>query len=313
MELVRDSVVDALAGIETFRVEGPGGKSVRAAFVPAVKKRGRPVRGTVVISPGRTEYIEKHAETARDLVARGFSVLVIDQRGQGWSDRLTANPMAGHLDSYEAAALHLGAVITAAADRIEERRLLLCHSMGGAIGLEGLILGVLPGISAAAFSAPMWGLMLPPWGPLAIRAAEAMGQSEAIAPTVPKLWAPEPFEGNAVTHDPARFARNNALFQMEPHLQIGGATNGWLARSLELFGSFTPERLRSVSVPCLVVSGEAESVVDNRSHVRISGQLPNATYRTVPGAKHELLNERDDLRSQFWAHLDAWLEETAGF
>jgi lysophospholipase len=310
MDLVRDSLVDALAGIETFRVEGPGGKSVRAGFIPAAKAPGGTVRGSVVISPGRTEFIEKHAETARDLVARGFSVLVIDQRGQGWSDRLTANPMAGHLDSYDHAVAALAAVITAAADRLDERRILLCHSMGGAIGLEGLIQGALPGIVAAAFSAPMWGLILPPWGPAAIKATDRLGRGEEIAPTVPKVWAPEPFEGNAVTHDPVRHARTNALFLMEPRLQIGGATNGWLARSLELFDNFTAERLRSVQVPCLVVSGEAESVVDNRQHVRVTGLLPHATYRTVPGAKHELLAERDDLRNRFWAHFDAWLDET---
>lgn len=312
MELVRDPLVESLAGIETFRVAGPGDRSIRAAFVPAVKTRGRKARGTVVVSPGRTEYIEKHAETARDLVARGFSVLLVDQRGQGLSDRLTGNPMAGHLDSYRLAAEHLAAAIAAAGDRIAPRRILLGHSMGGAIGLEGLITGTLTGFAGAAFSAPMWGLLLPPWGPLAIRGLDRAGRGEDIAATVPKVWAPEPFDGNALTHDPARFARNNALFQIEPRLQIAGATNGWLARALELFDSFTPGRLSAVTLPVLVVSGEAEQVVDNRAHVRIAGQLPQATYRTIPGAKHELLHERDDLRDAFWAHFDSWLETLPG-
>jgi lysophospholipase len=52
-------------------------------------------------------------------------------------------------------------------------------------------------------------------------------------------------------------------------------------------------------------------VVDNNAHVRIAGQLSKAILRTIPGAKHELLHELPELRAQFWAHFDAWLETLA--
>ena len=309
MDLVRDALVDALKGIEVLRVDGPGGRQVRAAFVPAQTGRGKKIRGSVILAPGRTEFIEKYADVAAAFVQRGFAVAIIDQRGQGLSDRLAPDPMAGHLDSYADAAVHLGQVIEALDARLPGPRVLVGHSMGGAIGLEGLLNGVLPGITAAAFSAPMWGLVVPPWARLSVRVMMAAGQGETFAPTVPRVWSPDPFDGNAVTHDPAAFARNNALFQMEPRLQIGGVTNGWLEGAFTLFDSFTPERLARLALPVLVLSAEAETVVDNTSHARIAGQLPNAKWRTVPGAKHELLHERPDLRAQTFAHLDAWLDE----
>jgi lysophospholipase len=308
MQLVSDPIVDSLKGLETFRVVGPGDKSIRVAFAPY---KGKKLAGSVIISPGRTEYIEKHASTAVDLVARGFNVLIVDQRGQGWSDRLAPDPMAGHMDSFDDAATHLALAIEAAGPRLKGPHFLLCHSMGGCIGLQGLLTGKLPTIVAAAFSAPMWGLVVPPYARVMTKLMVALGQSETIAPTTPKVWKPDAFEGNAITHDPQHFARNNALFLAEPALQIGGPTNGWIAGAFTTMASFTPDRLGQLKLPILVVSGEAESVVDNNAHVRIAGQLPNAILRTIPGAKHELLHELPELRAQFWGHFDAWLETLA--
>jgi lysophospholipase len=310
MQLVSDPYVDSLKGLEVFRVTGAGDKTIRVAFAPAEPKGGKPknVRGSVIISPGRTEYIEKHATTAIDLVARGFNVLIIDQRGQGWSDRLTANYMAGHLDNYHDAGVHIALAIEAAGTRLSGPHILLCHSMGGCIGLEALLNGNLPTITAAAFSAPMWDINVPFYARTMTKLMMAMGQSEAIAPTTPQDWKPEVFEGNAVTHDAQHFARNNALFLAEPNLQIGGTTNGWLAGAFATMDSFIPERLAKLKLPILVVSAEAETVISNDAHVRVVGQLPNAILRTIPGAKHEMLHERPDLRDQFWSHFDTWLD-----
>lgn len=304
MQLVHDPIVDALLGLETFRVVGPDDKSIRVAFAP---HQGKKLRGSVIISPGRTEYIEKHATTAVDLVARGFNVLIVDQRGQGWSDRLIANPMAGHMDDFHKAAIHLGLAIDASRDKLTGPHILLCHSMGGCIGLEAILTGKVPSIMGAAFSAPMWGLNVPAYAKPMTKVTNALGLAEKIAPTTPQTWKPEPFEGNAITHDPAQFARNNALFLAEPALQIGGPTNGWIAGAFATMEAFTPDRLKSATLPILVVSGEADAVVDNSSHVRVAGQLPNAALRTIIGAKHELLHERKDLRDQFWNYFDAWV------
>jgi lysophospholipase len=307
MQLVSDPVVDGIQGLETFRVTGPGDKSIRVAFAPF---KGKKLRGSVIISPGRTEYIEKHATTAVDLIARGFNVLIVDQRGQGWSDRLTPDHMAGHMDSFQDAATHLSLAIEAAGARLKGPHVLLCHSMGGCIGLEAALMEKLPSVVAAAFSAPMWGLVVPAYARLMAKSMTAMGQGGAIAPTTSKVWKPDAFEGNAVTHDAQHFARNNALFLAELELQIGGPTNGWLAGAFATMDSFTSDRLAALKLPILVVSGEAESVVDNSAHVRIAGQLPHAVLRTIPGAKHEMLHELPHLRAQFWTHFDTWLATT---
>ncbi|NJR20588.1 MAG: alpha/beta hydrolase [Hyphomonadaceae bacterium] len=306
-KIVRDPVVDSIVGLETFRVIGPDEKSVRVAFAP---HQGANPRGSVIISPGRTEYIEKHATTALELIARGFNVAIIDQRGQGWSDRLTAIPMAGHMDSFQKAAQHLGIAIEAIGARLTGPHLLLCHSMGGCIGLEGLLRGDLPTIQAAAFSAPMWGLNVPFYArPMSSLLSSIQQKCKPLPPTTPITWKPDAFEGNAVTHDPLAFARNNALFLAEPALQYGGPTNGWLREAFTTMQNFTPERLANLALHVLIVSGEADTVVDNAAHVRIAGQLPYAVLRTIAGAKHEILHEIEPYRSQFWNHFDHWSQQ----
>ena len=62
---------------------------------------GRPLKGTVIMLPGRNECIEKYFETIGDLAARGFGVAMFDWRGQGGSDRLIRNPQRGYVDSFD--------------------------------------------------------------------------------------------------------------------------------------------------------------------------------------------------------------------
>jgi lysophospholipase len=95
----------------------------------------------------------------------------------------------------------------------------------------------------------------------------------------------------------------------EPALQIGGPTSGWLVEAFKTMSSFTSSRLQELTIPVLVVSAEAETIVDNASHIRICGQLPNAQLRVVAGAKHELLHETDAIRAAFWGHFDAWADQ----
>lgn len=115
--------------------------------------------GTVLLFPGRTEYIEKYGRAARDLAACGYATLVVDWRGQGLSDRITGDPMSGHVlhfSDYQ----HDVTAMTDAARRLDLPRPwhLLAHSMGGAIGLRAVMQGL--EVKACAFSSPMWGIRM---------------------------------------------------------------------------------------------------------------------------------------------------------
>ena len=57
-------------------------------------------KGTVIILPGRTEYIEKYNTVIQEFLDRNFSVLCIDWRGQGLSQRPHGRTDIGHVKDF---------------------------------------------------------------------------------------------------------------------------------------------------------------------------------------------------------------------
>src|ERR1700681_349677 len=83
-------------GAVTGMLKTPDGVSIRFARWPPPPGR----KGTVCIFQGRTEFIEKYFEVARELYARGFAVASLDWRGQGRSERALADSRKGHVTGF---------------------------------------------------------------------------------------------------------------------------------------------------------------------------------------------------------------------
>lgn len=288
--------------------EGKGGARIRAAISPAA---GAP-RGSVILLPGRTEFIEKYFEVMRALNTRGFNVFCIDWRGQGLSAREAKNPEAGHYKSIDDLVDDLEAGLRQYTDRLPEPRIVLAHSMGGAIALRALQTGKVKA-AAAAFSAPMWGIAAFTGAAKNFaRAMVAVGAGQSFAPGTARKWAVEPFDGNPVTHDEARHTRCQRLIEKEPRLALAGPTLAWVVASAAAMDGFAkPGALANVRIPVLVATASEEALVDNRAHDRIAAALPDATHITIAGAKHEILMERDELQRPFWEAFDALADRVA--
>ena len=115
--------------------------------------------GTVLMLPGRTEHAEKYGTTAERLAAAGYASAALDWRGQGLADRLLPDRRKGHVGQFADYQRDLDAFAAAVRETLPGPFYLLAHSMGGCIGLRGLMRGL--DVAAAAFSAPMWGLDMP--------------------------------------------------------------------------------------------------------------------------------------------------------
>ena len=50
-----------------------------------------------------------------------------------------------------------------------------------------------------------------------------------------------------------------------------------------------------------------EMIVSNAAIERFAQNLDSGVLAMVPGAKHELMMERDEFRSQFWRGFDAFI------
>lgn len=309
MAFVRVPGNEVPEGAEEHWLEGRGGIRVRVMTAPATRS---PARGSVIVAPGRTEFIEKYFEVVRELQGRGFAVFCIDWRGQGLSGREVDNPQKGHFQNFDDPVNDLSTALKLLAEKLPRPHIGLAHSMGGAILLRALQTRRVE-LDAAAFSAPMWGIAnLGDLGKSYSRFMTSVGAGGQFAPGVDKKWKRENFRRNPVTSDKERHARCQGLISEEPRLALAGPTLGWVsAASDAVEGFLQPGALAHIRIPVLVATAGGELLVDNKSHDAVAALLPNATHITVDGAKHEILMERDEFRTQFWSAFDQLADSVA--
>lgn len=278
-------------------------------------------RGTVVLMNGRSEFLEKYAETAADLVERGFDVVSWDWRGQGLSDgRASSNSIIGHIDDFDGYLKDAKAVLgTVDPTTI---RILLGHSMGGHLALRAVAAGLVAP-PAIVLSAPMIGLRpaagLPPTVIAAIAwLMSAIGRGETFPPgqhdgeQAGGEQGRQSFDGNTLTSDPDRFAVQAAWTGRTPALDVGGPSWAWFLAAYRSCRVLAQRRtLDSITMPVTIVQAGLEALVDNAAQDKAARRLPNARLVRIDGARHELLMERDDLRDRFWSAFDAAFANTA--
>ncbi|HEX7886895.1 MAG TPA: alpha/beta hydrolase, partial [Phenylobacterium sp.] len=298
-------------GAEPDWYVGAGGLKLRAAlFTPP----GR-VRGSVVLSGGRTEPIEKYFETIRDFMERGFVVLSHDWRGQGLSARELPDRLKGHAKGYKAFLEDYRWLLNAYEDRLPKPWIAVGHSMGGCLTLLAMANGERR-FAGACLSAPMLGLQFGKVSPIAAGAMAWLNLTlgRAAAYTLGQAGKPfdDTFDGNVLTHDPRRFARHRAQVRANHDLALGGPTYGWLDFALKATAFLShPERLRGVTVPVEIVSAGDDRLVDNSAQAAAARNLPQGRLITVPGAYHEILMETDDMRNIFLRVFDTLTGKTA--
>ncbi len=302
--LVSIAEAPAPPGGEAEWFQGAGGVRLRAALWPATAA----VRGSVVLSPGRTEPIEKYFEVVTELRARGFCVIAHDWRGQGLSQRLLPDRLKGHADSPADFAADHRALLDAFADRLPQPWIALAHSMGGALVMLALAEGE-GRLAAALLTAPMLGVATgaaPGWAASGIaRLMRLTGRAAAYA-----LPASDPLsgwtEGNPLTHDRARYERYKAQLRACPELGLGSPTWGWLLMGLQLGSRLAaPGALEAITLPVSLVTAGEERLVLNAAARAAARRLPDGRCLEIPGARHELFMETDPIRAKVWQAFDA--------
>lgn len=287
------------------------GATLRAAWWPA---KARTPKGTVCILQGRAEFIEKYAETVADLLARGFAVVAFDWRGQGFSERDVDNARKGHVSDFALFAHDLEAIREQVLRHLPEPHFALGHSMGGAIALLHAKEERLPFARLVAV-APMVALCMVRRPRAAMRLAyvlNGLGFGRAFVPGGGETSiATKPFPGNRLTADPARYARNATAASAVGSAAVGDPTVGWLAAAFRLMSLFEdPAFPLSIRLPTLIVAAGSDPVCATPAIERFASRLKAGHAVVIPGARHEILMERDRVREQFWAAFDAFVPGT---
>ena len=271
-------------------------------------------RAQCVMVGGFGEFIEKQFETVRDLAARGIAVWCLDWRGQGGSIRPRRLPTRPRARKFERDAEDLAAF---AAEKLRGNlpRLLVAHSMGGAIAL--ICLRRHPQLfKAAILSSPMVGLRTgrvpPTLFRLITRPARAAGLGFCFIPGARK-WRSDPLpspERSRATSDAERCRLRHAWFSADPGLRLDQATYGWVDSALGLVARISkPEFLSGIRTPILMGRAGREVVVSPMAQRRAARLLPDCTLVELPESKHDPFLERDTIRDYWLACLDRFIAE----
>lgn len=301
-----DDIAEGPEGGAAWWVHSADGTRLRLGAWPA---QGGGDRGTVLLFPGRTEYIEKYGRVAADLTGEGYGLVALDWRGQGLADRPQHRRDMGHVVSFDEYRQDVSAFRAAiAALELPGPFYLIAHSMGGAIGLRALHDG-LP-VRAAVFSAPMWGIQMTPFmkslASVALGLAGPLGLGDRFAPTTGP-WEAMEFDDNPLTTNRDQFDYMSAQLDRHPELALGGPSVLWVKAALQetqaLMAMPAPE------VPALTVMGSREGIVEPPAIETRMADWPGGTLRVVEGGLHELLMESPPRRAEalaaILAHLDA--------
>ena len=280
------------------------GRRLRVArFTP----RGA-VRGSVVLSTGRTEVIEKYGEVVAALLSRGFAVVTHDWAGQGLSGRFLVDSFRGDVDGgFSAFLSDFSDIVSTYAVELPRPWIAVAHSMGGA--LTALALTELDaGFDGAVLCAPMMEFStgwIPIW---ATRRMVAAAMRLGIGKQLPRDQVNPvavPFEENVLTHDRAGYERACALYRAHPELRIGEPTWRWLKFGLDLRDELEkPGRAERIRCPVTIVAAGADLVVHNAPIQRFARRIPRGLYVEIPGAFHEILMEIDAYRDRFFEEFD---------
>lgn len=300
-------VADGPENGQAWWVEASDGVRIRVGAWPVAN-----AKGTVLLLPGRTEYVEKYGRAARDLAARGYTTMCVDWRGQGLADRLVDDAMAGHVLHFTDYQIDFAAM-TDAAEQLGMPRpwYMLAHSMGGCIGLRALFDGT--PVEAAVFSGPMWGIQMAnalrpvawslSWG------SRHVGMDHIYAPGTASgsYVLTEPFETNRLTSDQNMYQYMIDQLNSYPELGLGGPSLRWLHEALRETRDLS--RMSSPDIPCLTIMGSDEDIVDPARVYARMANWPKGRLEIIAGARHEVLMESVAMRSRIFDMVCAFFDD----
>ncbi len=278
---------------------------------------------TIVIVPGRCESYLKYQELAFNLYCQGYSIFIIDHRGQGLSGRMLQNPHKGYVTKFQDYVDDLQYFIdNIVTPQSLEKPYLLAHSMGGTIATR-YMQDYPNAIKAAVISSPMLGFYsaLLPSSLAKMLVAIKLKFNNIISKTPwyffgQKNYAPKGFTENKLTHSRERYHAFVNLYNMNKTIQLGGVTTHWLAQSIkaqkELFAKMT-----QLKTPILLLQAGGDTIVCQHAQDDFCQQLhtlqpqscPNGLPIRIDNAFHELFFETNELRNKAITQSLAWFKQ----
>jgi len=243
---------------------------------------------------------------------------MIDWRGQGHSSRRLRDPRKGYVRDFSDYEVDVETFVQQVVlPDCPPPFFALAHSMGGAVMLRISHAGK-RWFDRIVLSAPMIDLPGHTTGlpaRLLLRTLRLAGQGGRYVPGgSDALTGSDSFVNNPFTSDPVRFARNAAILEEDPTLGIGSPTVAWADTAFRaMIGFRASDYPLQIRQPILMLAASNDTIVSTAAIEEFAYHLRAGSHLVIAGAKHEILQEQDRYRAQFWAAFDAFVPGTPLF
>lgn len=240
-------------------------------------------RGALLLVHGIGEHSGRYVHVGEFLASAGIDVVAYDNRGFGQSGGRRA-----HIDDFQT-------FLDDIEDHLAQRRqlgvpvILMGHSLGGLMATTYLV-SDRPQPDLAVLSSPALAAEVPRWQRIA---APILGR------VVPSLF----IKGTQMNGLLSRDEEVERAYHEDP-LVILGATAG-LGKAIFETMEETSSRIERIRVPTYVLHGENDELVPQAASLPLR-DLPNVTYRSWPGLRHECMNEPE--RFEVLGEIRDWLD-----
>ena len=265
-------------------------------------------KASIVISSGRTEAAIKYKELIYDLNQNGYSVYIMDHRGQGFSDReYTQDTQLGYISDFNHYIEDLKTFVELHVKIDKPRELfLLAHSMGGAIA-SLYIEKYVNDFDAIAMTSPMHSvnMITPLLNPLICKVFEhenmekiryVFGQSSYDK-------SDKSFKKNILTHSEIRYERMINAYEKYPKAKLGGVSPQWVKEAC-IYSKQSIDNAKRIKKDILLLSAEEDKIVDISAQKEFCENVgSNCTFIPIKESYHEILIEKDSIREESLGYI----------
>lgn len=260
--------------------------------------------GTIVISHGFTENLEKYNEMIYYFVNMGYSVYAMEHRGHSRSGRLGIDEYQVHVEKFDYYVSDLKKFLdkVVVPEASKDNLYLFAHSMGGGVGVQFLEQHT-GYFDAAILNAPMLEVnsgTIPSW----LAKALSIGASYTKYATQYVLGQ-GPYDENAKVDLSASSSFNRCEYIWgsrinNKELRMGGASYNWASECYKATFKITlPCQAKKVKIPVLLFQAGNDAYVKAGGQNKFAKYAKDCTIVRFDNAKHEIFLETDDIQVQF--------------
>ena len=267
-------------------------------------------KGTIVLSHGYAEYMEKYAETVSDFLNLGYRVAMVEWRSHGCSGgRSDIRREVLHFKDFDKNIADLNIVMRDfVMQRFPPPYFGVSHSMGGQINIRTAVLhqGL---FNSLALSAPMIGLREHPLQISLLKAVTSINELFGLGHRPLESAATDRATGrssyNRVTMDDSRFERNERIVDRHPHVNIAFKSHSWSVGAVNAMQKTLKKSFLSrLDIPVFIGIAEDERLVANTATYKAIALSDYIEGKLYPNTRHELFMETDASRQAFLEDID---------